>query len=106
MDNKDTVGNTLQPYTQCLGFISFGRFSLHIWWYLFFAGDFYKMPITVAFSIASVVCNCPIERGKLNNRIEQFCRGSQFKHFIDGADFYSCRLWPKQPKQWAPSMLP
>lgn len=40
------------------------------------AGDFYKMPITVAFVIASVVAIGMSKGGKLNNRIEQFCRGA------------------------------
>lgn len=40
------------------------------------AGDFYKMPITVAFVIASVVAIALSKGGKLSNRIEQFCRGA------------------------------
>lgn len=40
------------------------------------AGDFYKMPITVAFLIASVVSIGISKGGKLGNRIEQFCRGA------------------------------
>lgn len=40
------------------------------------AGDFYKMPITVAFVIASVVAIAISKGGKLSNRIEQFCRGT------------------------------
>jgi Na+/H+ antiporter NhaC len=40
------------------------------------AGDFYKMPITVAFVVASVVAIILSKGGKLNNRIEQFCRGA------------------------------
>lgn len=40
------------------------------------AGDFYKMPITVAFVIASVVAIILSKGGKLSNRIEQFCRGA------------------------------
>lgn len=40
------------------------------------AGDFYKMPITVAFVIASVVAIGISKGGTLNNRIEQFCRGA------------------------------
>lgn len=40
------------------------------------AGDFYKMPITVAFIIASVVAIALSKGGKLSNRIEQFCRGA------------------------------
>lgn len=40
------------------------------------AGDFYKMPISVAFIIASVVAIAISKGGKLNHRIEQFCRGA------------------------------
>lgn len=40
------------------------------------AGDFYKMPITVAFVIASVVAIAISKGRKLSNRIEQFCRGT------------------------------
>ena len=40
------------------------------------AGDFYKMPITVAFVIASVVAIAISKGGRLSNRIEQFCRGA------------------------------
>ena len=40
------------------------------------AGDFYKMPITVAFVVASVVAIAISKGGKLSNRIEQFCRGA------------------------------
>ncbi len=40
------------------------------------AGDFYKMPITVAFVISSIVAVAISKGGKLNNRIEQFCKGA------------------------------
>ncbi|WP_300761942.1 Na+/H+ antiporter NhaC family protein [uncultured Parabacteroides sp.] len=40
------------------------------------AGDFYKMPITVAFVVSSVVTIAIFKGGKLSNRIEQFCRGA------------------------------
>lgn len=40
------------------------------------AGDFYKMPITVAFVLSSVVAIALSKGGRLNNRIEQFCRGA------------------------------
>lgn len=40
------------------------------------AGDFYKMPITVAFVISSTVAVALSKGGKLNHRIEQFCRGA------------------------------
>ena len=40
------------------------------------AGDFYKMPITVAFVISSIVAIAISKGGKLSNCIEQFCRGA------------------------------
>lgn len=46
------------------------------------AGDFYKMPITVAFVIASAVAIIISKGGKLSNRIEQFCRGAANSNII------------------------
>ena len=40
------------------------------------AGDFYKMPITVSFVLSSVVAIAISKGGKLNSRIEQFCKGA------------------------------
>lgn len=40
------------------------------------AGDFYKMPITVAFVVSSIVAVALSKGGPLNNRVEQFCRGA------------------------------
>lgn len=40
------------------------------------ADDFYKMPITVAFLLASIVSIAISKGGKLSNRIEQYCRGA------------------------------
>ena len=40
------------------------------------AGDFYKMPITVAFLLSSVIAIAMSKGGVLSNRIEQFCRGA------------------------------
>ncbi len=40
------------------------------------ASDFYKMPISVAFLISSIVAIAMSKGGKLSNRIEQFCRGA------------------------------
>ena len=39
------------------------------------AGDFYKMPITVAFVLASVVAVAMSRGGRLHRRIEIFCKG-------------------------------
>ncbi|WP_106828690.1 Na+/H+ antiporter NhaC family protein [Parabacteroides pacaensis] len=46
------------------------------------AGDFYKMPITVAFVISSIVAIAISKGGKLTNRIEQFCRGAANTNII------------------------
>lgn len=40
------------------------------------AGDFYKMPITVAFVISSIVAVWMSKGGSLHNRIELFCKGA------------------------------
>lgn len=40
------------------------------------AGDFYKMPITVAFVISSIVAVWMSKGGNLHNRIELFCKGA------------------------------
>ena len=40
------------------------------------ASDFYKMPISVAFLISSIVAIAMSKGGKLSNRIEQFCQGA------------------------------
>lgn len=40
------------------------------------AGDFYKMPITVAFVLASVVAVMMSKGGDLHRRIELFCKGA------------------------------
>lgn len=39
-------------------------------------GDFYKMPITVAFLVSSVVAVAISSRGKLHKRIDLFCKGA------------------------------
>ena len=40
------------------------------------AGDFYKMPITVAFVLASVVAVLMAKTGSLTDKIEAFCKGA------------------------------
>lgn len=40
------------------------------------AGDFYKMPITVAFVIASVVAVVASKGGNISQKIEYFCKGA------------------------------
>ena len=54
-----------------LGVFLLSYLGISIW-----VGDFYKMPITVAFIISSVVAIAISKGGKLSNRIEQFCRGA------------------------------
>ena len=56
---------------------------LPLWVFLFtylvvscIAGDFYKMPITVAFVLSSVVAIAGSKGGMLQARVEQFCRGA------------------------------
>ena len=56
---------------------------LPLWVFLFtylvvscIAGDFYKMPITVAFFLSSVVAIAGSKGGMLQARVEQFCRGA------------------------------
>lgn len=39
-------------------------------------GDFYKMPITVAFLVSSVVAVAISSGGKLHKRIDLFCKGA------------------------------
>ncbi len=76
MDNKDTVKT---PYNHTPNAWALFPLVVFLFTYLvvsILAGDFYKMPITVAFSIASVVAIAQSKGGKLNNRIEQFCRGA------------------------------
>lgn len=46
------------------------------------AGDFYKMPISIAFIIASAVAIGMSKGGKLNQRIEQFCRGAGHSNIL------------------------
>ena len=40
------------------------------------AGDFYKMPITVAFVLSSIVAVGMSKGGTLSHRIELFCKGA------------------------------
>ena len=40
------------------------------------AGDFYKMPITVAFLLAAVCAVAMSRGGSLHRRIELFCKGT------------------------------
>lgn len=65
------------------------------------AGDFYKMPITVAFVISSVVAIAISKGGKLSNRIEQFCRGAANSNImLMVLIFILAGRLPRQPKRW------
>lgn len=46
------------------------------------AGDFYKMPITVAFLIAAIVAVGMLKGGKLNDRVEILCHGAANKNIM------------------------
>ena len=59
-----------------MGFAPLGVFLLSYLVVSCLAGDFYKMPITVAFVISSAVAILISKGGELNNRIEQFCKGA------------------------------
>ena len=67
------------------------------------AGDFYKMPITVAFVISSIVAIAISKGGKLSNRIEQFCRGAaNSKYHADGIDLHPAGRSRRPPRRWVP----
>ena len=57
------------------------------------AGDFYKMPITVAFLLSSVIAIAMSKGGVLSNR-------SQYKHHVDGAYIYISRSFCPDCKKY------
>ena len=107
MDNKDTVKT---PYNHTPNAWALFPLVVFLFTYLvvsILAGDFYKMPITVAFSIASVVAIAQSKGGKLNNRIEQFCRGAANSNILLMVlIFILAGAFAQQPKRWELSMLP
>ncbi len=58
-----------------LALVPLGVFLLAYVAVSFAAGDFYKMPITVAFVLASIVAVAMSRGGSLHRRIELFCKG-------------------------------
>ena len=78
--NKNTppvsIDNKLRHAPNGYALIPLGVFLLTYLVVSIIAGDFYKMPITVAFLLSSVVAIAISKGGPLNYRIEQFCRGA------------------------------
>ncbi|MBR5296606.1 MAG: Na+/H+ antiporter NhaC family protein [Parabacteroides sp.] len=70
--NNSLLHHTPNPWA----LIPLGVFLLSYLVVSIIAGDFYKMPITVAFLFASIIAVVISKGGNLNNRIEQFCRGA------------------------------
>lgn len=56
--------------------IPLGVFFLLYMLTFIFTGDLYKMPVSVAFMVASITAILYSKGGKLTNRITQFCRGA------------------------------
>ncbi|WP_280748696.1 Na+/H+ antiporter NhaC family protein [Parabacteroides sp. PF5-9] len=73
---NNTVNSPLHHSPNPWALIPLGVFLVTYLVVSLIAGDFYKMPITVAFLISSVVAIAISKGGKLEHRIEQFCRGA------------------------------
>ena len=73
---RDKPYNTIEHTPNVWALLPLGVFLLSYLAVSCIAGDFYKMPITVAFVISSIVAVAISKGGKLNNRIEQFCKGA------------------------------
>lgn len=76
MTQKKPTESPLNHAPDAWALLPLGVFLLTYLLVSIIAGDFYKMPITVAFLIASIVAIAISKGGNLNNRIEQFCRGA------------------------------
>ena len=76
MDKEKSQGITLQHAPNVWALAPLVVFLLAYFVVSLIAGDFYKMPITVAFVLASIVAIAGSKGGKLNQRVEQFCRGA------------------------------
>ena len=76
MDKEKSQGITLQHAPNVWALAPLVVFLLAYLVVSLIAGDFYKMPITVAFVLASIVAIAGSKGGKLNQRVEQFCRGA------------------------------
>lgn len=77
-----TSGKYIQHSPNPWALIPLGVFLLTYLIVSLIAGNFYKMPITVAFVISSIVAIAISKGGKLNQRIEQFCRGAGNSNII------------------------
>ena len=72
---EDPVNKLIHHEANVWALLPLGVFLLTYLVVSVIAGDFYKMPITVAFVIACIVAVAISKGGKLSNRVEQFCRG-------------------------------
>lgn len=68
-----TENNTITPNAWAL--VPLGVFLIAYLAVSVVAGDFYKMPITVAFVLSSIVAVWMSKGGSVHNRIELFCKG-------------------------------
>lgn len=68
--------NTLIPAPNPWALLPLGVFLIAYLVVSIIAGDFYKMPITVAFVLASVVAVLMSAGGDLHRRIDLFCKGA------------------------------
>ena len=67
---------TNQPRPNAWALVPLGVFLISYLVVSIIAGDFYKMPITVAFVISSIVAVAMAKNGNLQKRIETFCQGA------------------------------
>lgn len=67
---------TNQPSPNALALIPLGIFLISYLAVSIIAGDFYKMPITVAFVISSIAAVAMAKGKGLSKRIEMFCQGA------------------------------
>lgn len=74
--NTQHTNKTFQHTPNVWALLPLGVFLLSYLVVSCIAGDFYKMPITVSFVLSSVVAIAISKGGKLNSRIEQFCKGA------------------------------
>ena len=74
--NRNRRNKTFEHTPNVWALLPLGVFLLSYLVVSCLAGDFYKMPITVAFVISSAVAILISKGGELNNRIEQFCKGA------------------------------
>jgi len=78
----DEISPTPQPTPNVWALVPLGIFLILYLFVSILAGDFYKMPITIAFVVTSVVSIILSKGGSLNNRIELFCRGAANSNII------------------------